>query len=179
LSKPKEEKKEGGLVKSRAYHLTVEEATEKPYVVSGTFLQNAMHARVIFDFGATYSHVSMTFATNLKSELTPLTESIVVEVIRDTPVLVRERFQGYYINNKGRKFPISLYPTPTREFNIIVRMGWLPAYNAKVVYKKKVVEIEALDGSQIIVRGERNFQSIPVVSMAKARATFLMRVNRI
>jgi len=140
-------------------------------VVSGTFLLNALPAHVIFDSGATYSHVSTIFAANLKSELTLLAESVVVEGIGDTPVLVRERYQGCDIEIEGRKFPISLYPIPTREFDIIIGMDWLAAYNAKVVCKKKVVEIDAPDGSHIIVRGERNFQSIPVVSIAKARAT--------
>ena len=53
-------------VSSRAFQITTEEAQDNPNVVTGIFLVNSHSARIVFDFGATNSFVSHTFARCLK-----------------------------------------------------------------------------------------------------------------
>jgi hypothetical protein len=49
--------------KARAYAMTIEEAREKPGVVSSRFLINNIPASVLFESGATFNFVSSTSST--------------------------------------------------------------------------------------------------------------------
>ena len=45
--------------------MTIAEAEETPNVMTGTFLVNSMHARVLFDAGADLSFISRSFCDYL------------------------------------------------------------------------------------------------------------------
>lgn len=42
------------VMRARAFEMTIEEAKEKPDVVSNTFTLNSLPVCVVFDFGATF-----------------------------------------------------------------------------------------------------------------------------
>ena len=51
-----------GGARGRSFQMTKNEAEASPDVVTGTFLLNSIHAKVLFDSGANFSFVSPMFA---------------------------------------------------------------------------------------------------------------------
>lgn len=60
--------------------MTMDEAKEKPVVVLDTSTLNSFLIHVLFDSGATFSFVLVSLATQLATDLTPMSQSIAVEL---------------------------------------------------------------------------------------------------
>ena len=64
---------------SRAFQMSTEEERETADVVSGTFLVNSLHARVLFDSGVDRSFVSHSLCQRFTTPTTNLADVLVVE----------------------------------------------------------------------------------------------------
>ena len=91
-------------------------------MVTGIFIIEHLHARVLFDFEATHSFISPYFAKKLSKESkimkspliisTPLQDSIVVDLMCPTCL----------IKIGGRKLLVDLIELPMLEFDVILEM---------------------------------------------------------
>lgn len=78
-------------------------------MVTGTFLVNSIHARVLFDSGANRSFVSSTFCKNLGRNAKTLEHALEIETADDHWVVVREEYDDCSIKIEGSVLPLKLY----------------------------------------------------------------------
>ena len=113
--------------------MSTEEARETAYVVSGTFLVNSLHARVLFDSGADRSFVSNSLCQRFTMPTTKLSEALVVEVASGELVVIRDHYEKCTIELDGEIFVVDLLPISLRSFDVVVGMDWLAANRAKIL----------------------------------------------
>jgi len=159
----------GSSVKTRAFHLTNEEAKDRADVVSGIYTLNSLPVHVLFDPGATISFVSTSFVLNISVPIVPLRERLAIEVADGRNVWVSEQARGCLLGINGVEFSIDLKPITTREFEVIVGMDWLAAHNAYVDCKNKQIEVESPEGIKVMIQGEKRQGGISMISFAKVR----------
>ena len=135
--------------------MTAAEAEETPDVVTGTFLVNSVHARVLFDTGADRSFVSRSFCDYLHRVPKPLNSALEVEAVEDNRVVIREEYDDCNIQIDGRSIPLKLLPITLGEFDVIIGMDWLAKNKAKIVCDKKIIQIESPDGGTMVIYGDR------------------------
>ena len=126
---------------SRAFQMSVEEARETADVVSGTFLVNYLHARVLFDSGADRSFVSNSLCQRFTTPTTTLSEVLVVEVSSGELVVIRDNYEKCTIELDGEIFVIDLLPISLRSFDVVVGMDWLAANRAEILCYKMLIKL--------------------------------------
>nr|KAJ0213461.1 hypothetical protein LSAT_V11C400194320 [Lactuca sativa] len=122
-----DKKADTGRPKARTFHLMAQEAQETPDVVTGTFLVNSIHARVLFDSGANRSLVSTTFCKNLVRNAKTLEHALEIETADDHWVLVREEYDDCSNEIEGGVVPLNLLPIPW----VILTFYWAYVLEAK------------------------------------------------
>ena len=118
--------------------MTPQDVQTSHSVVAGTLPIDSVHARVLFDPGATHSFASPFFASRLGKKLeyldpslsvsTPVGSVIVDRVIRSCLVLVGEF-----------EYPIDLILLNLLEFDVILGMDWLSSCYASVDCRQKCI----------------------------------------
>ncbi|KAI3699677.1 hypothetical protein L2E82_44107 [Cichorium intybus] len=149
--------------------MTVEEARERPDVITGIFSLNSLRARMVFDSGASISFISVPFASRINVPVSKMSESLIVDIADGRDVVVNTQYTNCRLEINGISFLIDLKPMNTRAFDIIVGMDWLDNNRANMDCHGKIISVRTPSGSQTLIRGERRFQHIPVVSFARAR----------
>ncbi|KAI3787689.1 hypothetical protein L2E82_00022 [Cichorium intybus] len=159
----------GGNVRTRAFQMTVEEARERPDVITGIFSLNSLRARMVFDSGASISFISVPFASRINVPVSKMSESLIVDIADGRDIIVNTQYTNCRLEINGISFLIDLKPMNTRAFDVIVGMDWLDNNRANMDCHGKIISVRTPSGSQTLIRGERRFQHIPVVSFARAR----------
>ena len=160
---------EPAKAKGRAFTMTVEEAKAEPDVATGTFLVNGVPATILFDSGASISFVSNNFGERLKCPMIELAKPIMIETAVCKTVDVTKTLDGCEINLEGHKLPVRLFPLTLEGFDVVLGMDWLAQNGAQIECKKKVVQLQAPDGSPIQVYGDRERSTAKIISMMKAQ----------
>ncbi|KAL7605412.1 hypothetical protein Lser_V15G19112 [Lactuca serriola] len=130
-----------GRPKARAFRMTAQEAQETPNVVTGTFLVNSIHARVLFDSSVNRSFVSTTFCKNLGRNAKTLEHALEIETVDDHWVVVREEYDDCSIEIEGGVVSLKLLLIALGDFDIVIWMDWLLANQAIIDCENRIVQV--------------------------------------
>ncbi|GKD01014.1 putative reverse transcriptase domain-containing protein [Tanacetum coccineum] len=153
----------------RAYMLRDRNAHQDPNVVTGMFLLNQHLARVLFDFGADKSFVSISLASMLNIPPITIDTFYNIEMADRNLVSTNTVIQGAILTLLNQPFKIDLMPIKLGSFDVIIGMNWLSKYHARIICDEKVVHIP-IDGETLIIRAqimekksdEKRLEDIPV-----------------
>ena len=157
-----------GGIRGRSFQMTKSEAEALPDVVTGTFLINSLHAKVLFDSGANFSFVSPSFALYARMNSVPLVEKLVVDTANGHES-VSCVFKNCIIMIKDCELPIRLFPMPMKEFDVVVGMDWLAENKASIVCNEKIIRMELPDKRTVVLYGDHRNHHIGLLSVMKAR----------
>ncbi|GJX27435.1 putative reverse transcriptase domain-containing protein [Tanacetum coccineum] len=138
---------QGNQARCRAFMLGAEEARQDLNIMTGTFTLNNHFDTTLFDSGADYSFVSITFVPLLGIKPSELGFRYEIEIASRQLVEI----------DKGH-----------RSFDVIIGMDWLSNHKAEIIYHEKVVRIPLLDGKVLRVLGERPEEKARLLTSAKA-----------
>ncbi|GKE27925.1 putative reverse transcriptase domain-containing protein [Tanacetum coccineum] len=133
------------------------------------FLLNQYLARVLFDFGADKSFISISLASMLN--IPPITIDTFYDIEMADGNLVRTNtvIQGCTLTLLNQSFKIDLMPIKLSSFDVVIGMNWLSKYRARIICDEKVVHIP-INGETLIIRftkkkksDEKKLEDIPVV----------------
>ncbi|GKB18498.1 reverse transcriptase domain-containing protein [Tanacetum coccineum] len=132
----------------RAYMLRDRNAHQDPNVVMGMFLLNQHLARLLFDFEADKSFVSISLASIIN--ISPITIDTFYDIKMADGNLVSTNtvIQGFTLTLLNQPFKIDLMPI---KLYVVIGMDWLSKYHAKILCDEKVVHIP-IDGETLIIR---------------------------
>nr|GEV46337.1 reverse transcriptase domain-containing protein [Tanacetum cinerariifolium] len=153
------------MPKSKAYMLRDMNAYRDPNIVTGMFLLNQHLARVLFDFGADKSFISISLSSMLNIPPTIIDAFYNIEMADENLVSRNIVIQGFNLTLLNQPFKTDLMPIKLGSFDVVIGMDWLSKYHAKIIYDEKVVHIP-IDGETLIIRGDRKdkqLENIPVV----------------
>ncbi|GKA44704.1 reverse transcriptase domain-containing protein, partial [Tanacetum coccineum] len=136
----------------RAYLLRDKNAHRDPNIVTGTFLLNQHLARVLFDFGADKSFVSISLASMFNIPPITLDTTYDIEMANGNIVGTNTVIQGCTLIMLNQPFKISLMLIKLGSFDIVIGMDWLSKYHARIICDEKIVHI-LIDGKTLIIRG--------------------------
>ncbi|KAJ0519799.1 putative nucleotidyltransferase, Ribonuclease H [Helianthus annuus] len=158
--------------KARSFQITAAEAKMEPDVVTGIFTVNSILARVLFDTGANKSFVSHRFIQNPLFTLTKLPMPMEVEVGNNKSFIVCDVCRECKLNIDDEEYSIDLIPMSMGEFQVVVGMGWLSRYHAKVICLRKEIHLTSPSGRRVIIYGEKACNPM-ICSMVEARKFIL------
>ncbi|GKC15355.1 reverse transcriptase domain-containing protein, partial [Tanacetum coccineum] len=152
----------------RAYMLRDKNAHQDPNVVTGTFLLNQHLAKVLFDYGADRSFISISLASMLN--IPSITIDTFYDIKMDAGNLVSTNtvIKGCTLTLLNQPFENYLLPIKLGSFDVVIAMDWLSKYHAKILCDEKVIHIP-INGETLIIRvmekksDEKSLEDIPVV----------------
>ncbi|GKD26916.1 putative reverse transcriptase domain-containing protein [Tanacetum coccineum] len=136
--------------------------------MTGTFTLNNHFATTLFDSGADYSFVSITFIPLLGLEPSDLGFRYEIEIASGQLVEIDKVIKGRKLEIKGHVFDIDLIPFGHGSFDVIIGMDWLSNYKAEIICHEKVVRIPLPNGKVLRVLGERPEEKARLLMCAKA-----------
>ncbi|GKF59986.1 reverse transcriptase domain-containing protein, partial [Tanacetum coccineum] len=125
----------------RAYMLRDRNAHQDPNIVTGMFLLNQHLARVLFDFGADKSFVSISLASMLNIPPIIIDTFYNIEMADRNLVNTNTVIQGCTLTLLNQPFEIDLMSIKLGSFDIIIDMDWLSKNHARIIYDEKVIHI--------------------------------------
>ncbi|GJZ60871.1 putative reverse transcriptase domain-containing protein [Tanacetum coccineum] len=152
----------------RAYLLRDKNALRDPNVVTGTLFLNQHLARVLFDYIAYKSFVSISLTSMLN--IPPITLDTTYDIkmangnLRDTNTVI----QGCTLTLLNQPFKIDLMPIKLGSFDIVIGMDWLSKYHARIICDKKVIHIP-INGETLIIRGDQSKTRLSLISCIKTK----------
>ncbi|GJS25248.1 putative reverse transcriptase domain-containing protein [Tanacetum coccineum] len=146
---------QGNQARGKEFMLGAEEARQDPNIMTGTFTLNDHYATTLFDSGADYSFVSITFLPLLDIEPSDLGFSYEIKIASGQLVEIDKVIRGCKLKIEGHMFDISLIPFGSESFDVIIGMDWLSDHKAEIICHEKVVRIPLLDGKVLRVLGEK------------------------
>ncbi|GJZ55335.1 putative reverse transcriptase domain-containing protein, partial [Tanacetum coccineum] len=161
------EKTTNNNAQGRAYMLRDRNA-HQDRIVTGMFLLNQHLARVLFDFGADKSFVSISLASMLNIPPITIDTFYNIKMADGNLVSTNTVIQGCTLTLLNQPFEIDLMPIKLGSFDIVIGMDWLSKYHARIICDEKVVHIP-IDGETLIIRvmekksDEKRLEDIPVV----------------
>ncbi|GJW41176.1 reverse transcriptase domain-containing protein [Tanacetum coccineum] len=156
------------MPQGRAYMLRDRNAHQDPNVVTGMFLLNQHLARVLFDFGADKSFISISLSSMLNIPPITIDTFYDIEMADENLVSTNTVIQGCTLTLLNQPFEIDLMPIKLGSFDVVIGMDWLSKYHAKILCDEKVVHIP-INGETLIIRvmekksDEKRLEDIPVV----------------
>ncbi|GKC00778.1 putative reverse transcriptase domain-containing protein [Tanacetum coccineum] len=117
----------------------------------GMFLLNQHLARVLFDFGADKSFVSISLASILNIPPITIDTFYNIEMADGNLVSMNTVIQGCTLTLLNQPFKIDLMPIKLGSFDVVIGMDWLSKYHAKILCDEKVVHIP-IDDENLIIR---------------------------
>nr|KAJ0208383.1 hypothetical protein LSAT_V11C500276030 [Lactuca sativa] len=154
--------------KARAFCMMAQDAQEISDVVTGTFLVNSIHARVLFDSSANKYFVPTTFCKNLGRNAKTLEHALEIETADDHWVVVREEYDDFSIEIEGGVVPLKLLPTALGDFDIVIGMDWLSANQAIIDCEHKIVQVWVPGKGMVKIYGDRRVKDSILISVTKA-----------
>nr|GEX68296.1 putative reverse transcriptase domain-containing protein [Tanacetum cinerariifolium] len=146
--------KANNSAQGRAYMLRDRNAHQDLNVVMGTFLLNQHLARVLFDFRADKSFVSISLASKLNIPQITIDTNYDIEMADGNLVSTNTVIQGCILILLNQPFEIDLMPIKLVSFDVIIGMDWLSKYHSRIICDEKVVHIP-INGETLIIRGDR------------------------
>ncbi|GJR41404.1 putative reverse transcriptase domain-containing protein [Tanacetum coccineum] len=107
----------------------------------GTFTLDDHYATTLFDSGADYSFVSITFIPLLGIEPSELSFRYEIKIASGQLVEIDKVIKGCKLEIEGHVFDIDLIPFGHESFDVIIGMDWLSNHKAEVVCHEKVIEL--------------------------------------
>ncbi|GJV34876.1 putative reverse transcriptase domain-containing protein [Tanacetum coccineum] len=154
----------------RAYMLRDRNAHQDPNVVTDMFLLNQHVTRVLFDFGADKSFISISLTSKLN--ILPITIDTFYNIKMADGNLVSTSIviQGATLTLLNQPFKIDLMPIKLGSFDVIIGMDWLSKYHVRIICDEKVVHI-LINDETLIIRAqamekksdEKRLEDIPIV----------------
>nr|GEX99146.1 reverse transcriptase domain-containing protein [Tanacetum cinerariifolium] len=135
----------------RAYLLKDRNAHQDSNVVTGMFLLNEHLARILFDFGADKSFISLSFAYMLKIPPIAIDAFYDIEMADGNLVGTNTIIQGCTLTFLNQPFNIDLFPIKLGSFDVVIGMDLLSKKHAKILCDEKVVHIP-IDEETLIIR---------------------------
>ncbi|GJW81734.1 putative reverse transcriptase domain-containing protein [Tanacetum coccineum] len=132
--------------------LGAREARQDLNIMTGTFTLNDHYATTLFDSGADYSFVSVTFIPLLDIVPSDLGSNYEIEIASGQLVEIDKVIKGCKLEIEGHVFDINLIPFGSGSFDVIIRMDWLSDHKAEIIFHEKVVRIPLLDGKIVVVK---------------------------
>ncbi|GKB25672.1 reverse transcriptase domain-containing protein [Tanacetum coccineum] len=152
----------------RAYMLRDKNAHQDPNVVTGMFLKNQHLAKLLFDYGADKSFISISLASKLNNLSITIDTFYDIEMADGNLVSTNTVIKGCTLTLLDQPFEINLMLIKLGSFNVVIGMDWLSKYHAKILCDEKVVHIP-INGETLIIRvmekksDEKRLEDIPVV----------------
>ncbi|GKD63106.1 putative reverse transcriptase domain-containing protein, partial [Tanacetum coccineum] len=159
----------GDQARGRAFMMGVGEARQDPNIVTGTFTLDNHYATSLFDSGADYSFVSITFMPLLDIEPINLGFSYETEIASGQLVEINKVIRGCKLEIEGHIFDIDLIPFGNESFDMIIGIDWLSRHKAEIVCHEKVVRIPLPNGEILRVLGERPEEKVKHSKSAKVK----------
>ncbi|GJW03042.1 putative reverse transcriptase domain-containing protein [Tanacetum coccineum] len=150
----------------RAYMLRDRNAHQDPNVVMGMFLLNQHLARVLFDFGADKSFISISLASMLNIPPITIDTFYDIEMADRNLVSTNTVIQGATLTLLNQPFKIDLMPIKLGSFDVVIGMDWLSKYHARIICDEKVVHIP-INGETLIIRGDQSKTRLSLISCIK------------
>ena len=126
-------------------HISTEEAQEKSEVAIGIFSVNDIPAVILFDYGASHSFISRSFAAQNNFPCPILGKYMLVQtpgsIIKSNLVC-----RDMEININGVYFPTSLIIIESEKLDIILGMNWLTKYQVCINCATREVTLASLNG---------------------------------
>ncbi|PWA83488.1 reverse transcriptase domain-containing protein [Artemisia annua] len=117
----------------RVHSLTREQAVNSSGTITGFIHIGDFTAFVLFDTGATYSIISITFSKKLKLTPTPLMNSMSISTPMKSNVIIDHEFLDCPLRFDDRIRPANLLPLNMLDFDLILGMDWLTSHRATIV----------------------------------------------
>nr|GEV02297.1 hypothetical protein [Tanacetum cinerariifolium] len=149
------------IAQGRAYALGGRDASPETNVITGTFLLNNRHAKILFDTGADRSFVSTTFSASI--DITPITleNHYDVELADGKIIRVSTIIRGCTLNFMNHPFNIDLMSVPLGSFDVIIRMDWLTKYHGVIICDEKIVRVPF--GRKMDKSEGKQLEDVPIV----------------
>jgi hypothetical protein len=120
----------------RLNHMNVEQVQEATDVVLGMLLVNSVHARVLFDSGASHSFVMETFACKSGLQPIPLKKLMLVQ-IPGSITKARWTRVAVPIEIHGIKFLASVIGLGTKGLEVVLGTDWISQHQGVIDCAKK------------------------------------------
>ena len=134
--------------------------TESNALVEGMILCFCTWSHVLFDYGASHSFISASFASMLNLELVPLHSSLYVETPVGGKMEAKWVCDACVLYIEGCEVTIDLVLLDMSAFDIIVGMDWLAQHIAVLDYYLKKVTFQIYSGSYTSFYGDRRLSLI-------------------
>ena len=154
---------------ARAYAIRAKEDQDKPDVIAGKFSIFGKYVYALIDPSFTHSYISIPINNEKGIQVEPLEHDIAVTNPLGHLVIVNRVYRDCPICVQGHTFLGDLIELPFREFDVILGMDWLSRHHVIVDCKLKRVTLKTLEGSEVIVVGERSDYLSNVISATTAR----------
>ena len=126
----------------RVFALTEDDAQMVDNVTEGTILLAGVHARVLFDTGATHSFISSGFAKMINEDLGWDIGESVDTLIVHTPrgqIFTRKYFPSLSVEIQGQSLSTSFFIIDMQDFDVILGMDWLEKHGTLLDCKPKKI----------------------------------------
>ncbi|XP_062118821.1 uncharacterized protein LOC133832501 [Humulus lupulus] len=157
------------LVPTRVFALTHNEAANSNIIVTGQLPISGMMCKVLIDFGAAHSYVSMNMIDKLGmpcklSEYSFSTMLLSVDMMLSTRWLLSAP-----ITIEGRECPTDLIELNIPDYDAILGMDWLSKHGATIYCRKKIVDFRPKEGELFSFKRELACFRTPIISTLEAR----------
>nr|GEU49768.1 hypothetical protein [Tanacetum cinerariifolium] len=133
-----------GIAQGRAYALRGKDASSDSNVITGKFLLNSRHTKILFDTGADRSFVSTTFSALIDITPTTLINYYDIELADGKITRVNTIVHGCTLNFMNHPFNIDIMLVPLGSFDVIIGMDWLTKYHGVIICDEKILPQEYL-----------------------------------
>ena len=160
---------------TRVFAVTADEAQANPDSVTGTIFVFGEPARVLFDFGASRSFISTSFALHANRELTPLKSKLIITTPLGERIVRTSVFRGCEVVIEGFVLKANLIPLKMINFDVILGMDWLSNHRASVNCFTKEIRFEKPGYPEFEFVGDRRVLPTCVISALEAQRLLLKR----
>ena len=152
----------------RVYALTSEEVQENSNVAEGTILVENMHARVLFDPGATHTFISVKLASLLPLKNIEAVSGLAVSTPIGDTIYIQNAISSLNIKIQGREMNAFAYLLHMDDFDIILGMDWLKKYYALLDCNRKRIIFQIPGEPEICYQCPKHHSDRMIVSALKA-----------
>ena len=120
------------------------------------FLLSRLWARVLFDYGASHSFIVASCVRELGLEVETLEKPLYVSSPLGTRVSVDLICQDCELEIYGIFLTMDLRVMDMSEFDVILGMDWLTAYQVVIDYERRRVTAYTPDGTRVTFQGDKH-----------------------
>ncbi|XP_059654367.1 uncharacterized protein LOC132301102 [Cornus florida] len=146
---------QGHRTQGRVFALTPAEPPSSPSFVKGMFLVSHSWACVLFDSGAFYSFIVLSFARALGLEVSQLDRPFYVDTPIGDSVILGRVCRSCSITIAGRVFEFDLILLEMTGFDVILGMDWLSSFRAVIDFLRSRVSVCTPDGDYFCFVGDQ------------------------